>query len=318
MSSSPRSPDFQNPNFLSGGLPLSLHDHANSPRDSAGRSIISSRMTDVSENESDIMGLAEAQQSQNVSSPRNSLRFPSHLGRPTKRVSVGSTVQHDSSRPTTAMSTSTVGQRQWGTTSSSRRGASVSNSRNRPASAASKTHAPSLPSQAFYRPMSSAKLQAQRGKVTEEDEAEQNRIRGFAQAASMHDVPVRTSYQQRTEMHSPREASVSTVDNTLRNEPSINSASPLHESRSSTDIRRHHNDLIVRMPQHRDLSSAGSQSSITRQKHAQPKLGKNYEYFPGNMSFCFGGRWQTANDMPMNVLTGILVTLPSALFFAYS
>jgi len=36
----------------------------------------------------------------------------------------------------------------------------------------------------FYRPMSSTKMQAKTvGKVTEEDKAEQNRIRGFAQAA---------------------------------------------------------------------------------------------------------------------------------------
>src|SRR5690606_23680164 len=35
--------------------------------------------------------------------------------------------------------------------------------RNRPTSSASRTHVPSLTSHAFYRPMSSAKLQAQRG-----------------------------------------------------------------------------------------------------------------------------------------------------------
>lgn len=71
------------------------------------------------------------------------------------------------------------------------------------------------------------------------------------------------------------------------------------------------------MPQraHQDGSSSGS--SITKTDKGQ-NLGKNWQYFPGNMSFCFGGRWQTANDMPMNFLTGILVILPSALFFGFS
>jgi palmitoyltransferase ZDHHC9/14/18 len=58
-----------------------------------------------------------------------------------------------------------------------------------------------------------------------------------------------------------------------------------------------------------------------KQKHQQRQnqnLGKNYEYFPGNMRFCLGGRWQTARDFPINILTGILVTLPATLFFIYS
>jgi palmitoyltransferase ZDHHC9/14/18 len=55
-----------------------------------------------------------------------------------------------------------------------------------------------------------------------------------------------------------------------------------------------------------------------RQQMRKEKLGKNYEYFLGNMSFCLGGRWQTARDLPMNVLTGVIVIVPSGLFFGYS
>lgn len=49
-----------------------------------------------------------------------------------------------------------------------------------------------------------------------------------------------------------------------------------------------------------------------------PKLGFNYQYFSGNTKFCWGGRLQNTRDRPANILTGILVILPSALFFVYS
>lgn len=200
--------------------------------------------------------------------------------------------------------------------------------RGRPASSASRTHAPGVANQAFYRPMSSAKLQAQRGnRVTEEDEAEQNRIRGFAQASSASHLP--TLPQHTPIVHNQpnggdpfkRHTSVSTTDHTIRTAPSLSSTTQLRVD--PVEVRTH--DTTVqngRMPQQRDsrgASSSGSSSSIG-QKPPQPpqNLGKNYEYFPGNMRFCFGGRFLTARDFPMNFLTGLLVVLPSALFFGFS
>lgn len=44
---------------------------------------------------------------------------------------------------------------------------------------------------------------------------------------------------------------------------------------------------------------------------------KNYQHFPGNTRFCFGGRWQNARDRPVNIATGFLVVLPAGLFFGF-
>ena len=46
--------------------------------------------------------------------------------------------------------------------------------------------------------------------------------------------------------------------------------------------------------------------------------GKNYEHFTGNTIFCLGGRLQNSRDKPFNVITAILIILPSGLFFGYS
>jgi palmitoyltransferase ZDHHC9/14/18 len=48
------------------------------------------------------------------------------------------------------------------------------------------------------------------------------------------------------------------------------------------------------------------------------EMGKNYEYFTGNTVFCAGGRLQNTRDRPLNIATGLIVTLPVGLFFAYS
>lgn len=50
----------------------------------------------------------------------------------------------------------------------------------------------------------------------------------------------------------------------------------------------------------------------------QSALGKNYEYFEGNNIFWLGGRIQNARDRPFNILTGILIVMPSILFFIFS
>lgn len=72
---------------------------------------------------------------------------------------------------------------------------------------------------------------------------------------------------------------------------------------------------------HEHLSSAGSSPGpLEVEKPELPKtnLGKNHEYFQGNTLFCGGGRFQNSRDKPVNILTGLLVVVPSALFFAFS
>ncbi|KAH8149163.1 uncharacterized protein LAJ45_06702 [Morchella importuna] len=327
--SSPLSPN----SLHAGGLPLSLHEiHEDGP-DHGTHSVISSRMTDVSDNASDIMGLAEAQQSQHASSRRSSLQ-PT-LGQTRTRVSVSEPKPDafSGSRPSTAMSSSTAGIRGWSGAPASRRGlGSVGGSvRGRPTSSASRTHAPSLTSNAFYRPMSSAKLQAQRGKVTEEDEAEQNRIRGFAQAAqspggppilglSMNEPMAHQLKQQRlSDDRGGYGQSGRSLSPTGHTAQSVTSVSPLHTDSGRMNVN-HANGVNGTPPLPRlDSSSQGSgESKEKHQKQKQEDLGKNWQYFPGNTSFCFGGRFQTANDVPMNILTAILICIPVGLFFGYS
>lgn len=72
---------------------------------------------------------------------------------------------------------------------------------------------------------------------------------------------------------------------------------------------------------HEHLSSAGSSPSpldVKKPQLPRTKLGKNYEYFLGNTLFCGGGRLQNSRDKPVNIATGLLVVIPSALFFAFS
>lgn len=334
-SSSPLSPVFLNSPTHAGGLPLSLHEIHEDQPDHGTHSVISSRMTDISDNASDIMGLAEAQQSQHASSRRSSLQ--PGLGQTRTRISVGEPKPDafSTSRPSTAMSSSTVGMRGWSGAPPSRRGlGSVGGSlRGRPTSSASRTHAPSLTSHAFYRPMSSAKLQAQRGKVTEEDEAEQNRIRGFAQAAhgsemspvlglSLNEPIVHQHKQQRlSDDRGGYVQSGRSISPTAHTAQSVTSVSPLRDSLGERKLNGNHANGVNGTPPLPRLDSSSGGSSESKQKHQkqkQPDLGRNWQYFPGNTSFCFGGRFQTANDMPMNILTAILICVPVGLFFGYS
>jgi len=72
---------------------------------------------------------------------------------------------------------------------------------------------------------------------------------------------------------------------------------------------------------HERLSSAGSSPGPMDAKQPQlprGRLGKNWEYFLGNTLFCGGGRLQNSRDKPVNIATGLLVVVPSALFFGFS
>ncbi|KAF2467239.1 zf-DHHC-domain-containing protein [Lindgomyces ingoldianus] len=73
---------------------------------------------------------------------------------------------------------------------------------------------------------------------------------------------------------------------------------------------------------HEKLASAESSPRMTRKEATKEavkrELGKNYHYFSGNTAFCWGGRLQNARDRPVNIATGILILVPSALFFTFS
>lgn len=261
-------------------------------------------------------------------SQRNSLQPP--VGQPRTRISVGEQQADTFSRPSTAASSTA---RQWTNLPPSRRGFTPS-IRNRPTSSASKTHVPSLTSHAFYRPMSSAKLQAQRNKMKEEQEAAeqtQSRLRlstpVFGSDLNEDMYNRRTSFdpQNRRDTFSDtdghislpigRGASASPTGVTLQ---SRTSELPLHnpeDDPQSTQFNGTSNGVV----DGRDISSrASKRRSKDSEKVIRMPVTKNYEHFQGNTLFLFGGRLQTANDLPMNILTAILLVLPSGLFFGYS
>jgi len=73
---------------------------------------------------------------------------------------------------------------------------------------------------------------------------------------------------------------------------------------------------------HEHLSSNAPSPRLPPTSHepapVQSDLGKNYEYFEGNTIFWWGGRLQNARDRPVNIATGVILVLPSVLFFVYS
>lgn len=79
-------------------------------------------------------------------------------------------------------------------------------------------------------------------------------------------------------------------------------------------------------PGHEHLSSTATSPRMGDDVSDEPNkavaiksaLGKNYEYFEGNTMFWWGGRLQNARDRPINLATGIILVLPSVLFFIFS
>jgi len=299
------------------GLPLSL---AEVDEEHDGQSVISSRMTDIDTRTDGGSEAISSDLTPGRMSQRNSAQPPIRT-----RISVGDPQPDTFSRPSTAASSTA---RQWTNLPPSRRGFTPS-IRNRPTSSASRTHAPSLTSHAFYRPMSSAKLQAQRSKMKEDQEAEQNRL-GLSTPVFGSDLNEdmynrRTSFdpQNRRDTFSDsdgghlslqigRGQSASPTGATLQSQTSV---SPLH-----TPEEPPYN--AMNMSGKEEGADASSRSSKRRSSESRKAIRmpvtRNFEHFQGNTNFFCWGRFQTANDLPMNILTAILLVLPSGLFFGYS
>lgn len=242
----------------------------------------------------------------------------------------------------------------------------------RPGSATSRfsrSHVPSLAAQGFFRPMSSQRLQAHRGRpmtketfaTTSEDWNEENPNRrslvsnSTYQQESLPTVEQELPPSRGTEFTDPvldRGASTaSPMGNTTAR--SLGESSRLiHERERAQKPPPQHLNLAAsyNSPNSQDppqksplsllsLSNANKGSShghrdsrghtrLTSMDSTRPaekyerkpagRQGKNYEYFLGNTIFCGGGRLQNSRDKPINIATGFLVVVPTALFFAYS
>ncbi|KAL8930527.1 MAG: hypothetical protein Q9208_000711 [Pyrenodesmia sp. 3 TL-2023] len=341
-------------------------------------SIISSQMTDLG--------------SENGEDYRAEVAAPSL--RPETAMS-GGAMRSDPNRPSSAMSSQP---RSWTHSQTSRRGfgsprtlgswrvngafggpgTSMSNS-SRPesnnSSRTSKTHVPSLASHAFFRPMSSQRLQAQRGikrpsargpSITSLDGASdlgsttnRNSIGSNITAQPGPDTsqernpPPQSIVTDFTERGDQPTTNASLVGNATN--PSMGgSERPLNERSLRVDAlpsmpEKNHKQgngapsTVRRSPRsfrpsfllptrdpdqardnrfsHQRLSSSNSSPLSVNAKiisEATKKPGFNYEYFAGNTIFCWGGRLQNTRDRPINIITGLLIILPSTLFFTFS
>ena len=239
-------------------------------------------------------------------------------------------------------------------------GGSVTNS-SRPPSATSRTsrtHVPSLASHAFFRPMSSQRLQAQRrfrptrvvqpsasAHGSSEADTKSNRHSLDSDATpqqgrhirKLNEIPPPSRGTDFTEQYDGGTVNASPTDiATLRSMGE--SERPLqhrsqHPRPMQLDIDRggngspkslranlHRAATMRKETQgHERLSSSNNSPTFAKKPpEVAPKAGINYQYFSGNTIFCWGGRLQNARDRPINVVSGIIVILPTILFLVYS
>ena len=252
----------------------------------------------------------------------------------------------------------------------------------RPPSAPSKTHVPSLTSHAFFRPMSSQRLQAQRGgprpvTMTQQGMSENGSVEDGSTMARNSVISNQTAMQspgihedgdvlpppsRGTEMtaqetmervtantsltqghHTTGSLSESVrplqqnpantkglslnVDTSYKNGGRLSTPSKSPRSFRSSFLLPTRGNPVPNSPnrstQGREklesvASSPGLAPSEPPKKIVKQNLGSNYQYFTGNTVFWWGGRLQNTRSKPINIATGMLVIIPSVLFFVFS
>jgi len=238
-------------------------------------------------------------------------------------------------------------------------GGSITNS-SRPTSSTSKTsrtHVPSLASHAFFKPMSSQRLQAQRsarlprpGKSTistdggsETGGTNTNRHSLVTNATEQqealsqreHDpMPVSRGTEFTDQEERGFGAASPTEDATIRSmggserplqkpthldvERQGNGASSKLSRSFSANFRRGIGSTPKETHGHERLASSISPTFAKQPPSVPPKAGINYQYFSGNTIFFLGGRLQNTRDRPINIGSGLVVFIPSILFVVYS
>ncbi|RKU40550.1 Eukaryotic peptide chain release factor GTP-binding subunit [Coniochaeta pulveracea] len=250
----------------------------------------------------------------------------------------------------------------------------------RPPSSASKSHVPSLTSHAFFRPMSSQKLQAQRGagrpstmsrppmdgtnsspagsntntprhSITQIARPTTDDSDGAAPPSRGTELTEQETYDRMTANTSPQghytQNSLSesvrplqkqpaaarnltvNVDKSYRNGGNMSNLPTPRSFRSNfllpTRNDSQHSGENRDMRGGEKLDSVASSPQLTptdaqprvKLPESKPKdLGHNYEYFDGNLVFCFGGRFLNTRNRPINLATGAVVLIPAVLFFA--
>ena len=330
-------------------------------------SMLSSRMTDIaSEDEKERTADATAQSSSQRPSVQTATGDASRPNTGTTGASSQTGAWSQAARKGYASPSST----QRGSMSASLTGSIVG----RPQSSKSRTHVPSLTSNAFFRPMSSQRLQAQRGgsrapainqqrlshdglaedssRVIKQGPAPQDDGEGPrppSRGTEMTDLDTGgrvTTNTSPTQGHHPTGSLSESVRPLQRNTtnpkglslnidknykngggPTTPKKSPI--SFRSTFLLPTRGDTSSHSPnrstQGREkLSSVASSPGLTPVDAPAPrevrpqKPGSNHQYFTGNTVFCWGGRLQNTRHKPINTVTGLLVIVPSVLFFVFS
>jgi palmitoyltransferase ZDHHC9/14/18 len=252
----------------------------------------------------------------------------------------------------------------------------------RPVSSTGGSHVPSLTSHAFFRPMSSQKLQAQRGAArpstmsrppldgadspaqsnanTPRQSMISNPIAQVARETPQDgdgppppsrgtEMTEQETYDRMTANTSPqghytagsltesvrplqKQSAASRgltvdVDKSYRNGGNL----PTPRSFRSSFLMPTRNDS-THSGENRDMRGGEKLDSVASSPQLTPtnrdlesklpkpeppkNLGHNYEYFDGNLVFCFGGRLLNTRHRPINIGTGVVVALPAILFFA--
>lgn len=337
-------------------------------------SVISSRMTDIASEDGD------EYQPEGLATTQPSTRRFNDSSRPQSPTSAQTrqSARAPSSRrgtPFSGTSSTTPGWRSGGAFGGP--GGSISNT-SRPQSAisrSSRSHVPALASQAFFHPMSSQRLQAQRGnRPVVFQQTNHTNFDGYSETGSninrhstgsnMTDQRVATA-QAGNELPPPsRDTEFTEQDDRLTRTASPTgyaTAQSIGESErplqaqvanvrpNQLNLGKNYNQSagplkpIERSPRSFRASflipsrngASPRSASNGRQRlgstpappiaadtdtstQGAPEAGINYEYFDGNIVFCWGGRLQNTRDRPINIVTAIIVLLPSALFFTYS
>lgn len=313
-------------------------------------SVISSRMTDIASEDGD-----EFRSEGAATGPRPMTATSNDPNRPGSAMS-------SQTRPSAHASQSRRGGMGSPTTTGSWRtggafggpGGSTTNSSRPPSSTsrASRTHVPSLAAHTFFRPMSSQRLQAQRG-VRQPRGRPTSSVDGYSDAGTetqRHSVvsdataqhggyahygsdkppPSRgTEFTEQDEQGaygtSPTENV--TVRSTGGSERPLHNAAPhsrpmqLNLDKTDNGSPKSWRGSFHRKETqgHERLSSSNNSPTFAkRPPETFPKAGVNYQYFSGNTFFCWGGRLQNTRDRPVNVASAIIVILPTILFLVYS
>ena len=369
MASRDASPNMQHPD--SDPFPKTQLSHSEA---GDAVSMLSSRMTDIASE--DGKENAAEKTAQSASQRRSVQTATGDASRPNTGVT-GVSSQPGAWSQAVRRGYASPGSTQRGSMSTSVTGSTVG----RPQSSKSRTHVPSLTSNAFFRPMSSQRLQAQRGGsrppaitqqgVNENGSAEDgSSIVGQSLASAGQGpigqdggdgAPPPSRGTETTELETAGRATATTSPTQGHHATGSlsDSVRPLQRGTAnpkglSLDIDKNYKNggglptpkkspisfrsgflLPTRgdAPSHspkrstqgrEKLASAASSPGLTpTDGHAHkgtkpPNLGSNHQYFTGNTVFCWGGRLQNTRHKPINIATGLLVLLPSILFYVFS